>query len=160
MFWLSPWLLAFVLRLASNQTVKQKVVHAFFAGMSRSEFERYAQDFVQKKLNQIVRPTALAKIQWHLQQQHRVILVSASFADYLKFWCEQYQIEVIATRLGDDDGVLTGRFATAKCWGPEKVRRIREVIDLTKYDRIYAYGDSRGDREMLEIATEKGYRVF
>ncbi|MBU1109458.1 MAG: HAD-IB family hydrolase [Candidatus Riflebacteria bacterium] len=160
MLWLAPWMLAFVLRLISNQTAKQKVVLAFFRGMSRREFERFAQDFVLKKLNQIVRPAALAKIKWHLQQQHRVILVSASFADYLKFWCKQHQIELIATQLEDSDGVLTGRFATANCWGPEKVRRIRELVTLEKYDKIYAYGDSRGDREMLEVATEAGYRVF
>jgi HAD superfamily hydrolase (TIGR01490 family) len=160
MLWLAPWMLAFALRLISNQTTKQKVVDAFFKGMSRSEFECYAQDFVLKKLNQTVRPAALAKIKWHLQQQHRVILVSASFADYLTFWCKQHQIELIATQLEDSDGVLTGRFATSNCWGPEKVRRIREFVALEKYDKIYAYGDSRGDREMLEIATEACYRVF
>ena len=156
----SPWLLAYLLRLISNQTAKQKITQAFFSGMSRSEFDQRAQDFVVKKLNSIVRPAALEKIRWHKQQQHRVILVSASFDDYLKFWCAQHQIELIATRLEEKDARLTGRFATANCWGPEKVRRIREVVDLDKYEKIYAYGDSRGDREMLEIATEKGYRVF
>lgn len=156
----SPWLMAYVLRLISNQTAKQKITQAFFSGMSRSEFDQRAQDFVVKKLNSIVRPAALEKIRWHKQQQHRVILVSASFDDYLKFWCAQHQIELIATRLEEKDARLTGRFATANCWGPEKVKRIREVVDLDKYEKIYAYGDSRGDREMLEIATEKGYRVF
>ena len=156
----SPWLLAYLLRLISNQTAKQKITQAFFSGMSRSEFDQRAQDFVVKKLNSIVRPAALEKIRWHKQQQHRVILVSASFDDYLKFWCAQHQIELIATRLEEKDARLTGRFATANCWGPEKVRRIREVVELDKYEKIYAYGDSRGDREMLEIATEKNYRVF
>jgi len=160
MLWLSPWMIAFVLRLISNQTAKQKVVKTFFAGMSRQEFERYAQDFVAKKLNKMMRPGAIAKIQWHLEQRHRVILVSASFEDYLKFWCEQHHIELIATKLEENGGILTGRFATSNCWGPEKVRRIRENVELEKYDKIYAYGDSRGDREMLEIATEKGFRVF
>ena len=156
----SPWLLAYLLRLISNQTAKQKITQAFFSGMNRSEFDRSAQDFVAKKLNGIVRPAALEKIRWHLQQQHRVILVSASFEDYLKFWCAQHGIELIATRLEEKDARLTGRFATANCWGPEKVRRIKEVVELDKYEQIYAYGDSRGDQEMLEIASEKGYRVF
>jgi len=69
-------------------------------------------------------------------------------------------MEIISTRLETKDGLLTGNFATPNCYGPEKVRRIREVVDLSAYQTVYAYGDSRGDREMLEIAHEKGYRVF
>lgn len=160
MLLLSPWLLAYVCRLVTNQTAKEKVARAFFTGMSRQKFDRLAEDFVAKKLNSILRPAALEKIRWHISQQHRVILVSASFADYLTFWCRQYQIELLGTRLEEKDGRLTGNFATPNCWGPEKVRRIKELVDLDSFARIYAYGDSRGDREMLELASEKGYRVF
>ncbi|MDD2999703.1 MAG: HAD-IB family hydrolase [Candidatus Riflebacteria bacterium] len=160
MLFVSHWLLAYALHLVSNQTAKQKVAMAFFANMSREKFDHAARIFVKERLNRIRRPTAMKKILWHLQQKHRVVVVSASFADYLKFWCQQHQIELIATELEEKDGNLTGRFATFNCYGPEKVRRIKERIDLTEYETIYAYGDSRGDREMLEIANEKGYRVF
>ena len=156
----APWLIAFLLRLISNQTAKQRLTHIFFAGMPQKVFEEKAKAFATNILNDIVRPAAVEKIRWHRQQGHRVILVSASFTDYLKFWCEQHGIEIISTRLETKDGVLTGNFATPNCFGPEKVRRIREVVDIAEYQTIYAYGDSRGDREMLAIAHEKGYRVF
>jgi len=156
----TPWILAFAAGLIDNQAAKQRVTRAFFSGMQRSEFDRHAERFVTEKLNGIIRPAALEKIRWHISQKHRVILVSASFSDYLTFWCQQYGIELIATHLEEKDGVLTGNFATANCWGPEKVRRIKEIVDPSNYDKIYAYGDSRGDREMLELASEKGYRVF
>lgn len=155
-----PWVLAYLLKIVSNQTAKQKITRAFFRGMQRKEFDRQAKAFVAEKLGTIVRPAALERIRWHLSRQHRVILVSASFSDYLKYWCEQTGIELIATQLAEHDGILTGAFATANCWGPEKVRRIREIVNLADYSEIYAYGDSRGDREMLEVATEKGYRIF
>ena len=156
----APWLIAFLLRLISNQTAKQRLTRIFFAGMPQKVFEEKAKAFATDILNDIVRPAAVEKIRWHRQQGHRVILVSASFTDYLKFWCEQHGIEIISTRLETKDGVLTGNFATPNCFGPEKVRRIREVVDIAEYQTIYAYGDSRGDREMLAIAHEKGYRVF
>ena len=156
----APWLIAFLLRLINNQTAKQQVTRIFFAGMPQKNFEEKAKAFATGILNDIVRPAAVEKIRWHRQQGHRVILVSASFTDYLKFWCEQHGIEIISTRLETKDGVLTGNFATPNCFGPEKVRRIREVVDIAEYQTIYAYGDSRGDREMLAIAHEKGYRVF
>ncbi len=156
----SPWLLAYLLRLVSNQTAKEKVTEVFFAGMSRSDFDKHASAFVKQKLNSMIRPAAMKKILWHMQQKHRIIVVSASFSDFLKFWCEQHQLELISTNLEENGGVLTGRFATPNCYGPEKVKRLKEHLQLDQYETIYAYGDSRGDREMLEIAHEKGFRVF
>jgi len=156
----SPWLLAYLLRLVSNQTAKEKVTEVFFAGMSRADFDKHASAFVKQKLNSMIRPAAMKKILWHMQQKHRIIVVSASFSDFLKFWCEQHQPELISTNLEENGGVLTGRFATPNCYGPEKVKRLKEHLQLDQYETIYAYGDSRGDREMLEIAHEKGFRVF
>ncbi|HNX76710.1 MAG TPA: HAD family hydrolase [Candidatus Rifleibacterium sp.] len=157
---LSPWLIAWLTGLADNQSVKQKTTAMFIGGMRRERFDELARAFVKQKLGAIVRPAALEKIRWHKNQGHRVIVVSASFTDYLKFWCAEHELEVLSTRLEEIDGCLTGRFATPNCFGPEKVRRIRELLCLEDYETIYAYGDSRGDREMLEIAHEKGYRVF
>ena len=36
----------------------------------------------------------------------------------------------------------------------KRAKRIKEKIDLDQYDMVYAYGDSRGDREMLALADE------
>jgi phosphoserine phosphatase len=85
------------------------------------------------------------------------------------------QIEVV-------DGRLTGRFATSNCYGPEKVRRLKEYIneevspaggDLEGWGgkevsptggdlegAIIAYGDSRGDKELLAYANEGHYKPF
>ena len=55
---------------------------------------------------------------------------------------------------------ITGNLISKNCYGPEKVTRILESYDLLKYDYIYAYGNSRGDYEMLELANEKFYKPF
>ena len=39
------------------------------------------------------------------------------------------------------------------------MRRLRAVFG-DDMDLTAAYGDTSGDREMLQIATEKGYRIF
>ncbi|MBP1732847.1 MAG: HAD-superfamily hydrolase, subfamily (PSPase-like) family protein, partial [Deltaproteobacteria bacterium] len=36
--------------------------------------------------------------------------------------------------------------------------RIEEQYDLKSFDHIYAYGDTPGDKAMLELADEKYYR--
>jgi hypothetical protein len=41
-----------------------------------------------------------------------------------------------------------------------KVDRIRKHLTLSDYSAIYAYGDSRGDREMLELGMHSYYKPF
>jgi len=40
----------------------------------------------------------------------------------------------------------------------EKVLRIKEKYDLKEFEKIFAYGDSKGDREMLALAHEGYYK--
>ena len=157
---LFPILLAYKIGLIPNYKAKPMVTAWYLRGLTREKFEEMARRFVKERLNRLVRPTAMKKILWHLQQQHRVIVVSASFEDYLKFWCEQHQLEIIGTRLEWNNDQITGNFSGKNCYGPEKVERIRQFLNPDEFSEIYAYGDSRGDREMLEIAAHKGYRVF
>ena len=51
-------------------------------------------------------------------------------------------------------------FATPNCYGPEKVRRIREVFPDRDNYHLTAFGDSRGDKEMLDYADQGYYKPF
>ncbi len=44
------------------------------------------------------------------------------------------------------------------CNGREKVKRIKNEYDIESFDKIYAYGDSNGDKPMLEMADIKYFR--
>ncbi len=103
---------------------------------------------------------AIEKLNWHQQQGDRVIVVSASMEDWLKPWCDSKGVELLATSLLSDNGIISGEFATPNCHGEEKVNRIKALLNLSDYDRIFAYGDSSGDTEMLAIADEGFYRKF
>ena len=54
----------------------------------------------------------------------------------------------------DAHGHLTGRFASPNCYGPEKVRRLQTIEPHRATYTLVAYGDSRGDAELLEWADE------
>ena len=45
-------------------------------------------------------------------------------------------------------------------YGQEKVERIRSLFPQRDTYQLIAYGDSRGDKEMLDYADEKHYRPF
>lgn len=157
---LSPILLGYKLNLIPNYIAKEKMISYFFKGWDLISFDHLAEKYSVEEIDRITRPKAIEKINWHLGKDHKVVVVSASIDSWLKKWCEQKNIELIATRLEVKSGKLTGKLATKNCHGIEKVNFIKERFDLSKYDSIYAYGDSSGDKEMFKIATKKYYKCF
>lgn len=164
-FWqvlrMSPILTAYVLKLIPNYRAKEAVLTHFLSGMTREHLQRLTENFAVKEIPKLLRPEALQRLRYHQQQGHHTILVSASLEAYLLPWARIIGIDqVIATKLESQSGILTGRIQGKNCYGPEKVERLTEVLgDLNQYS-IYAYGDSRGDREMLDAATFPYYRKF
>ncbi len=157
---LSPILIAYVLKLVPNHVAKEKMLSHFFKGWTWQRFESVANTFARTKIDPIVRPKALERIRWHQTHGDRIIVVSASIETWIEAWCQKEGIELLATRLETSEGIITGRFATPNCHGEEKVRRIRNLLEPDDYDRIFAYGDTKGDLPMLSLAHERFFQPF
>lgn len=156
---LSPILLALKLNLINNQTVKEKFIYHFFKHLNKQEIDNLSMRFLAS-LDKMILANALEKIEWHKQNNHEVVIVSASIESYLKKWCQKHQLHLISTKLEFKNQMLTGKFATNNCYGIEKVNRIKEEYDLDAFKNIYVYGNSKGDREMLSLGTHKFYKYF
>ena len=157
-----PILFSYAFKFCDNETAKQSITNTFFRGMDEKKFDELCKNFINEKVDKIIRPNAIDKIKWHLKEGHKVYIVSASFTKYLKYFAQKYNIGVIATELEVVDGKLTGWFASRNCWGPVKIDRVNESVpDLETYDDTYGYGDSIGDKVgMLTIVNHPQYRVF
>jgi len=129
-----------------------------FQGVPSSGVRQLGAQYAATIIPNTVRPLALERIGWHRSRGDDVVVVSASLDVYLDPWCETRGLDHICTRLEEQDGRLTGKCVGGDCSGREKVRRITERYDLTRYLRVYAYGDSGEDREMLDLAHKKFYR--
>ena len=149
-----------ILRIIPNYKAKQLLLSYYFKGIDENHFKQIANDFSLKQIDNIVRPQAMARIRWHKESGHKVVVVSASMECWLKAWCEKNNLELIGTKLKFHENVFTGQLATNNWYGQEKVNRIRNSYDLDDFSYIYAYGDSEGDREMLAIANENYFKVF
>ena len=160
LFVLSPTLLAYKLKILSNQKTKEKVIKYFFGGTKENDFKNAAKKYSLNHIDSIMRPKALDKIKWHKDNGHKLVIVSASIECWLKPWCDKHNIELIATKLEIKNNTITGNLYTKNCYGEEKIKRINQQYTLKKFDYIYAYGNSRGDKEMLEIAAESYYKPF
>ena len=157
---LSPILVAYKLKLIPNYKAKQYMLSWFFKGMSKEAFLKVANEYSLVHIDKILRPKAIEKINWHKNQGHKVVVVSASIEFWLRPWCEKNGLELIATKLEIKDDIVTGKLLSKNCYGVEKVNRIKEIYNLKDFEYIYSYGDSSGDKQMLELAHEKFYKPF
>lgn len=152
-----PWLLALRLRLISAARIRARVTRLVFAGRHADDITRMAATYARHVLPGMVRPEMLEQIQWHRAQGHTVAVVSGSLDLYLRPWCEALGLQVICNQLEGMEGRLTGRYLGADI-ASSKADAIRARLDLTRYARIHAYGDSVEDRPMLALAHERWYR--
>lgn len=157
---LLPILSGYVFKLIPNGVAKEKVLSRFLAGLPEKQLEKVARDFASRRIPVLVRKSALKRLAWHREQGHRCVVISASIEDYVAPWAYEAGFDdVIATRMQrDNDARLTGCYDGQNCYGPEKVRRLRELVGDLEQMEIYAYGDSRGDRELLALADHAYYK--
>jgi len=161
LFILSPILVGYALRLVPNWRAKETVLAYFLSGLSEEQLQQLGQRFAAQKISKLLRPEALQRLGWHQEQGHQIVLVSASLEAYLLPWAQAMGFDqVIGTQLEVRSGLLTGRILQKNCYGREKVTRLRALLgDLSGYC-LYAYGDSRGDRELLACVNYPYYRTF
>ncbi|SDH08605.1 HAD family hydrolase [Chitinophaga filiformis] len=157
---LSPALVMMKLGLISKQKGKDLVLQYFFRNTPIDEFRDKCAAFCRDKLPGLIRENALKEINQHLAKGHRVVVVTASAQEWVKPWCDNVGIECIGTQLEIRNDRVTGRIHGVNCNGEEKVRRIRQQYDLPVFGDIYAYGDTNGDRPMLQLATFGFFRKF
>jgi phosphatidylglycerophosphatase C len=159
-FALSPTLAGYGLGLIRNDIAKEKVFIRCLAGMNMDELRQKGELFAAKVLPNLLRPDAMQRLNWHKQQGHRCVVISASLELYVRPWAINAGFDdVIATHLQTRDaGVVTGKLSGANCFGPEKVRRLQTLLGDRDGYTLYAYGDSRGDRELLSSADYAYYR--
>lgn len=156
----SPVVILFYLGLVSNSLAKGLSVRLFFKGWSVKKLEEMGRRFYGERLVHLLRPGVLERLRWHQQKGHHTVLVSASLRFWLEDFCQQNGLSLICTELEEIGDKITGRLNPRNCFGPEKVRKIKECYELGAYTMVYAYGDTRGDREMLEIADHAYFKPF
>ena len=157
---LTPYFIGFVLKVQTRQQVKERVLKSFFAGEPIDRIRQLGRTYAESMMPKSVKPEALKRIEWHKSRGDRIVIVSASLDVYLQPWTHSVGIEeLICTHLETDStGKVTGKIAGINCWGKEKVRQLEKRIPNMQEMTIFAYGDSRGDRELLEIADHPFYR--
>ena len=178
----SPLLILMKLHFFPNWKAKQLIFAHLFAGMRIEKFDALCRDFAEE-YQHLLRPKGVTLVHEALVAGAQVFIVSASIDNWVRPFFKVRGLDgvrVLGTQIEVIDGRLTGKFKSNNCYGSEKVHRICEALSASpsatspastsslastaSFDRsqyeIEAFGDSRGDQEMLAFADKGHYKPF
>lgn len=160
----SPLLVLMKLHLYPNWKAKQRIFAHLFAGMRIEKFDALCRGFAEESQH-LLRPKGITLMHEALVAGAQVFIVSASIDNWVRPFFDIRNlkgVQVLGTQIEVEDGKLTGRFKSNNCYGKEKVHRIAEALksfERSEYE-IEAFGDSRGDKEMLAFADKGHFKPF
>lgn len=123
------------------------------AGWPVADVRRVVADTMNTVVTPAIYSEARELIDWHREQGHHVVILSASASLLVEPIAEELGIDrVVATEVEVVDGTLTGEI-TRYLKGEQKAEAMRELVDKQGYDLAasYAYSDSLTDVPMLSL---------
>ncbi|MCL1065411.1 HAD-IB family hydrolase [Shewanella olleyana] len=150
---LLPLILLYKRKLMGGSTIRTIISRLGFYRRKQSEVFIQGQKYAAT-LNAVIKPEAKKRLEWHKQQGDLIVVVSASLDAYLIPWCTEHNVELICAQLESRDGLLTGRYINGDCSAHEKAHRVKQRYRLSSFDKVYAYGDTEEDSQLLALADE------
>lgn len=147
-------------RRVTRDELKGILIQTFLTDVEVRWVEQKASEFCEKYFTRMMRPSGLIAVAAQINSGAIVTICSASPAIVLKPFADKLGIRLIGTNLEVKEGVLTGDIDGQNCRCAQKVVRLTaEYGPLSSY-YLRAWGDTRGDYEMLAIAQEPHWRHF
>jgi HAD superfamily hydrolase (TIGR01490 family) len=154
---LLPVLIKYAAGFADRQDVKETLLKGAFRSLSLAEVQKKADEFANTHLDLLLKPEAMKRFHWHKERGDKCLLISANLDLYLNPWGRRHGFEVISSRVNPD---LSGHLIGKNCRGEEKVKRLLQEEGSKDTFELWAYGDSRGDKELLELADHPFFNSF
>lgn len=136
-----------------RDATKEALLRALLAGRDAAWFAEIGEAYA-RTLPGRLRPEMARQVSWHRDHGHELVIVSASLGTYLEPFARAHGFDhVIAVDLEvGDDARLTGALVGPNVRGPEKAVRVQAWLGDDVPEFLWAYGNSSGDLELLELA--------
>ena len=134
-----------------NSAVPKMLSYAEHQSASRMMAESY--EWFESMLKAHIAPRAVAQMDFHRQQDHRVVLISASTQFAVQPVAEYLRTDFLCTHLIDRDDRLTGEVIDPPCYGTGKVTWAQRYATAhgAALSAAYFYTDSHSDWPLLEL---------
>ena len=160
---LFPFYVMYIFKIINLTCLKEKFYRSILKPLlipyPKKNFNKILSEELFKIIRNKIKINAKKRIEWHLRNNHKVIVVSASPRHLIEKVTNDLGTELIATETNLGELIKRNTtnfkfcFTSRNCKGKEKVTRLENYIKDSLDDYIiYAYGDSVGDKELLQIA--------
>lgn len=152
--------LRFITRQLSRDELKAHLISTFLAGVEAEWIQQKAAEFSRMFWARLMRPSGLQSVAAEIDSGAVVTLCSASPSLILQPFADRLGIKLIGTELEVVNGRLTGKISGNNCRCEAKVLRLEAIYGPLAHYRLRAWGDTRGDQELLAAAQDAHWRQF
>lgn len=144
----------------TRKELKERMQELLLAGVGLDQLEGHVGRFIRKLVAGGLRPGALAKIAYHREAGHKLVMATASMDYYAAPIGALLGFDlVVATRSTHDAaGRLTAAIEGENCYGSPKLDMLQAALG-NDYGRRIAYSDHVSDLPLLDWADEAGDAV-
>jgi HAD superfamily hydrolase (TIGR01490 family) len=144
----------------TRDELKETLIKVFLTGVDEHWFRQQAEAFCSAYWTKLMRPSGLIAVAMEVSSGAEVTICSASPALVLQPFADRLGIKLIGTQLEVVDGKLTGLITGHNCRCGQKVERLESIYGQLGNYHLRAWGDTRGDYELLAAAQDAHWRHF
>jgi HAD superfamily hydrolase (TIGR01490 family) len=146
------WMTAVSSSLLSGDFSSLRTNKMYLAGLPESLVSNWEKSLVIDSLSAF--PQAAQRIAFHLENRHRVFLISGTLSPLARILARRISslVDIRASNLEAIGGIWSGSLEGNHMSGAEKARAVCEIADqfCISLDESYAYGNELQDVPMLE----------
>jgi HAD superfamily hydrolase (TIGR01490 family) len=123
------------------------------ADNDRQKLEEWRKNYIEEKINPIMLPKAIELIEDHRQQDHELLIITATNRFITEPIAKEFNIDnLIACEPELVDGQYTGKVAGTPSYAEGKVTRLNEWLKSREqtFEETWFYSDSHNDIPLLK----------
>ncbi|SBS35176.1 Phosphatidylglycerophosphatase C [Marinomonas spartinae] len=127
-------------------------------GISVRKIIHLRESFIRMYLNDnstIIFKDAVQQLLLHSSNADEVIVVSGASEWMVKAIFAQKSLPKVKFVCSEETRFFGGMISKFHCYSSRKVKRVRELFDLGKYDSIIGYSDSSADIPILKLCNKR-----
>ncbi|WP_017346808.1 HAD family hydrolase [Pantoea sp. A4] len=144
----------------TRDELKEVLIKTFLTDIDEQWVREKALAFCAANWTRLMRPAGLLAVAAEVNSVAEVTICSASPEMVLQPFADRLGIKLIGTQLEVVNGKLTGRITGHNCRCGQKVKRLEAVYGPLSGYHLRAWGDTRGDFELLAAAQDPHWRHF
>ena len=127
-------------------------------GLSKYGVQELRTNFINHYVNSpefVIYKDALIKIEGHLEQGHRVLIISGASTWMVEGIIKTIDVPKLQVLGSDEQRLFGGMVSRFHCFEKNKVKILDQFLNLNDYTQIFGYSDSSTDIPLLSICHNK-----